>query len=465
MQKFIGREQELTSLEALYEEKRFQLFILYGRRRVGKTTLLNEFCRNKEALFFSATESSSKFNLEHFSETVFAHYGETTLAPFTSWEKALSYIDARQGDKRLVLVIDEFPYLARKNEALLSELQHLIDHKLQLGQLFIILSGSYMGFMEKEVLSAKSPLFGRRTGQLHLKSFDYVTSFKFLKDFTPEEQLMLYGALGGTPLYLQQVKEKLSFAANLQKLFLEPTSYLYEEPLLLLRQEVQEPGLYSAIIEAVASGATRANEIATRVGEESAKCLKYIGILCELGLLYKETPFGEKDSSRRTIYGVSDLMFRFWYRYIYPNRTLLETGAASVVWDKCIAPNLNEYMGLVFERTVRTYLSRQNIKGTLPFLFTALGRWWGSNPTTREQVEIDLIAQAGSEFIFCECKWRNEKVDLKTLEALKQKANVFSTLRGTSYYYLFSKRGFTQAVQEAAAKDSSIRLVSFSEMC
>ncbi len=464
MKTFIGREKELATLEALYHEKRFHLFVLYGRRRVGKTTLLNEFCRKKEAIFFSATESSSKFNLEKFSEAIFAHYGESSLAPFTSWDKALSYIDARQGDQRLILVLDEFPYLARKNEALMSELQHLIDHKLQFGRLFIVLSGSYMGFMEKEVLSAKSPLFGRRTGQLHLKGFDYLTSLKFLTGFSPEEQLMLYGALGGTPLYLRQVKPTLSFAANIKQLFLEPTSYLYEEPLLLLRQEVQEPGLYSAIIEAVASGATRANEIATRVGEESAKCLKYIGILCELGLLYKETPFGEKESSRRTIYGISDLMFRFWYRYVYPNRTLLETNATETVWDKCIAPNLSEYMGHIFERVASAYLLRQNALGKLPILFTSLGRWWGTDPVQHTQVEIDLIAQSGHDFVFCECKWRNENTDLKTLEELKRKSRVFTTSGGTFYYYLFSKHGFTKAVHEIAQKDATIRLISCAEM-
>ncbi len=462
--KFIGREDELAKLEALYHTERFQLFILYGRRRVGKTTLLNEFCREKEAIFFSATESSSKFNLEKFSEAIFAHYGESSLAPFTSWENALSYIDARQGEKRLVIVLDEFPYLARKNEALMSELQHLIDHRLQFGRLFIVLSGSYMGFMEKEVLSAKSPLFGRRTGQLQLKGFDYLTSLKFLSGFSAEEQMMLYGALDGTPLYLRQVDNTLPFATNLQRLFLDPTAYLYEEPLLLLRQEVQEPALYSAIIEAVASGATRANEIATRVGEECSKCLKYIGVLCELGLLYKETPFGEKENSRRTIYGISDFMFRFWYRYVYSNRTLLETGADDIVWTKCIEPNLSTYMGLVFERVAKAYLLRQNVAGGLPILFTSLGRWWGSDPARHTQVEIDLIAQGGQDLLLCECKWRNEKVDLKTLDDLKAKAALFTKAQGCRYYYLFSKSGFTKAVRDAAQADPTLRLVSLADM-
>ena len=335
---FIGRESELEALNQMYMQNKFQLFVLYGRRRVGKTTLLNEFCKGKDSIFYSAEQSNNKLNLEKFSSLVFSFYGETTLEPFSSWENALTYIDERQKDKRLIIVFDEFPYLVKNNHALMSEMQHLIDHRLQNGRMFIILCGSYMGFMEKEVLSAKSPLFGRRTGQLHMKSFDYHTSFRFLDGFSDEDKMKLYGAFGGTAMYLQQIDTGASFEDNIRSDFLRVTAYLYEEPLLLLRQEVQEPGIYSAIIEAIAGGASRANEIATKTGEETAKCLKYIGTLCELGILYKETPFGEKESSKKTIYGISDLMFRFWYRYVFSNRTLIETGASDVVMKRRIEP-------------------------------------------------------------------------------------------------------------------------------
>ena len=344
MKEFIGRETELNDLNLLYEQNSFQLFVLYGRRRVGKTTLLNEFCKGKDAIFYSAEQSNDKLNLEKFSELVFNFYNEINLEPFSSWSNALLYLNERQKDKELVLVIDEFPYLVQKNRALLSELQHLIDHSLKYGKLFIVLCGSYMGFMEKEVLGAKSPLFGRRTGQLHMKPFNYKTSIKFMDGFSAQEKIMLYGAFGGTPLYLQQIRNNLSLEDNIKDGFLKNTAYLYEEPLLLLRQEVQEPGVYSAIIEAIASGYTKANEISTKIGEDTAKCLKYIKILCELGIIYKETPFGGKESSRKTLYGISDLMFRFWYRYVFTNRTLIETGANQAVWAKKIAPDYSNYM-------------------------------------------------------------------------------------------------------------------------
>ena len=461
---FIGREKELADLEELYSQDKFHLFVLYGRRRVGKTTLLNEFCKDKDTIFYSAEQSNHKLNLEKFSSLVFNFYGENNLEPFSSWTNALSYIDERQKNKKLVLVIDEFPYLVKKNKALLSELQHLIDHKLTSGKLFMILCGSYMGFMEKEILGSKSPLFGRRTAQLHMKPFNYQTSSKFLDGFSNTEKLELYGAFGGTPLYLQQVNAKENFEENIKRAYLKVTSYLYEETLLLLRQEVQEPGVYSAIIEAIASGHTKANEISTKIGEDSAKCLKYIKTLCELGILHKETPFGEKESSRKTIYGISDFMFRFWYRYVFVNRTLIETGAQQAVWAKRIEPDYNSYMGLVFEKVCIDYLRVRNAKGELPILFTSIGRWWGTNPATHGQEEIDLVAKEGKDYIFGECKWRNEKIDISVLRGLKEKADIFNKNRKCTYYVLFSKSGFTDVVIDEAKSDRRIMLVDLDKL-
>lgn len=461
---FIGREKELADLNEMYEQDKFQLFVLYGRRRVGKTTLLNEFCKNKPTIFYSAEQSNDKRNLEKFSEQVFTFYHETLLESFSSWENALSYINNRQSDKRLLLVFDEFPYLVRKNKALLSTLQHLIDHTLQFGKLFIVLCGSYMGFMEKEVLGAKSPIFGRRTGQLHMKPFDYQTSVQFMEGYDEEDKIRLYGAFGGTPLYLQQIQKENSFEENIKNSFLRATAYLYEEPLLLLRQEVQEPGIYSAIIEAIAGGATKANEIATKIGEEQAKCIKYINTLCELGILYKETPFGEKSSTRKTIYGISDFMFRFWYRYVFSNRTLLETGAQETVWKRRIEPDYSNYMGLVFEKICKDYLYRKNSCGELPILFTSIGRWWGTDQTERKQIEIDLIASDENNYIVCECKWRNELLDLSTLDKLRHRADVFCRERNCTWYYLFSKSGFTKAVFEEAERNENVVLVELRDM-
>ncbi len=386
------------------------------------------------------------------------------LEPFQSWEKALTYVHRRQMEEALVLVMDEFPYLAEKNPAILSVLQHLIDHKMQDGKLFLVLCGSYMGFMEKEVLGAKSPLFGRRTGQLHMKPFDYKTSAAFLDGFSDEEKMMVYGMTGGTPLYLAQVQSHKTLKQNVMELCLSQTGYLYDEPKYLLQQEVQQPGVYNAIIEAIAAGASKANEISTKSGEEPAKVLKYIKTLIELGIIHRETPFGEKESSRKSIYRISDFMFRFWYRYVFCNRTLLETDAQELVWNKRIVPDYNDYMGIVFEQICKEYLLGENAKGNLPVLFTSIGRWWGTNSKKRTQEEIDLIAGDGQEFLICECKWRNEPLDYGVLQSLREKADAFSENRKRTWYLLFSKSGYSQGIRKAAEKDGSIMLFTLEDL-
>ncbi len=455
---FIGREKELANLNTLYKQDTFQLFILYGRRRVGKTTLLAEFCKDKNTIFFAAEQDSEKGNLDKFSSLIFSHYNETALSPFSGWDNAISFINDKQGDKPLVLVFDEFPYLAKNNKKILSNLQHLIDHKLQYGKLFIILCGSYMSFMEKEVLGEKSPIFGRRTAQLKLKPFPYYVATKFVEKNSLETKCEYYGAIGGTAQYLVRLQSNVGFEKNIRTLFLNTTGYLYEEPRLLLRQEIQEPAIYNAIIEAIALGASKSNEIAMKTGEEQAKCLKYIQTLCDLDILYKETPFGEKDSSRKTIYGISDFMFRFWYKYVFNNRSLLETGAEEIVYKKRVKPDYNQYMGLVFERICKEFMERVNVLGQLPILFSSIGRWWGTDAKKKKEVEIDLIAKDGNNYLIGECKWQNENVDYRVLQDLKEKAEIFNKNREQTWFCLFSKSGFTKTLLDIASQDKSILL-------
>lgn len=188
--------------------------------------------------------------------------------------------------------------------------------------------------------------------------------------------------------------------------------------------------------------------------------------LQELGIVEKETPFGEKDSSRKTLYALSDFMFRFWYRYVSSNRSLLEMDAGKIVWSRKIEGDYSNYMGLVFERVCRDYLLYQNSLGNLPILFTEAGRWWGANSQSRqhEQVEIDLVARDGSDYLICECKWRNEPLDYSVLSDLRKKADIMNRQRSHTWFVLFSKSGFTTAVREAAQQDKDVILVSLREI-
>lgn len=460
---FIGREWELSQLEQLWQQNKYQLFIMYGRRRIGKTALLREFCKDKPHIFFSAEQSNEYMNMEKFSQIVYEYYGEDSAGSFDSLEKGLRYIKNHQNDKSIVVVLDEFPYLALSNMTMLSALQHLIDNEIHHSKIFLVLCGSYMSFMEREILGTKSPLFGRRTAQLKLKPFDYYDSAKFLDGFSDEDKLILYSVFGGTPMYLSQIRKDYSVAENVKELFLNPVGYLHEEAIMLLRQEVKEPAVYSGILEAIAGGASRANEIATKTGEETAKCLKYVKVLEELGLIIRSVPIGEKINSRKTIYSISDPMFRFWYRYIPKYRSLLETSGYDIIWSRRIAPDLSNYMGSMFERICHEFVIKKNLKGELPLLFSEIGHWWGTDSKTRQQEEIDLVARDGNEYLIGECKWRNEPLDSKVLEKLQYRAKLITDQNSDVWYILFSKSGFTDNVKKATIDNDKIILVTLSD--
>jgi hypothetical protein len=460
---FIGRERELSALERAYGQSTFQMIVLYGRRRIGKTTLLSRFAEGKRAIFFSAQQVNGHLALEQFSAKVLEFFAEKMIRRFDDWAMAFEYLGQKAPNERLVLIIDEFPYLASANPALLSLLQHTIDHEWQKTQLYLVLCGSSIGFMESEVLGAKSPIFGRRTAQIHLTAFNYREAAQFYPNFAKQDQIRAYAIWGGVPNYLHLIDDQLPLAENLAATILQPDAYLAEEPVLLLKQEFREPALYNSILQAIASGASRINEIATRVGEETSKCLKYIQHLISLGLVARETPFLEPESSRRSIYRITDPFFRFWYRFVFSNRDLIDRGMGGILLQEKILPTLDLFVGIEFENICRDYLWEQNSKAQLPFLFTNIGRWWGNDPQNRTEAEIDLVAASQDASLFCECKWRNEPCGSSVLDLLEHRATLLKPFP-KSYFVVFSKAGFTpELIQKVQTRDE-VSLISVEEM-
>ncbi len=458
---FIGREYEMKTLERLYIENTFQFIVMYGRRRVGKTRLLSEFCKNKNSIFFVAEEYNEKIALEKFSRKILEHYDMSEfMSSFESWEKAFLFIHKKAQEDPLVLVIDEFPYIAMANKSIPSLLQNLIDHTLKDSKLFLIICGSSMSFMEKDVLSYKSPLYGRRTSQMKIEPFDFFDSVKFFPSYSIENKIISYGVVGGIPQYLQKFKESFSIDDNIKNNLLEKSSYLHEEPLNLLKQELREPALYNSIIESIATGSSRLNDIATKVGEDSSKCSNYLKALVELEIIEKEIPIGEKATSKKTLYSIKDSLFRFWYRYIFTNSTLIEQEMIEYVYEKKIKPDLSDFLGNTFEKVCVDYLKHKNKKMELPFVFEKIGRWWGNNPIKKRQEEIDILAVDKNTALVGECKWRNELLNMNVVNSLIEKSQALNY--ENKYYIYFSKSGFTEEVKNFS-KNNNIMLVDFSK--
>lgn len=459
---FIGRDKELIALNKLYQSDKFEFVVIYGRRRVGKTALINQFIGDKKSIYFMGLESNEKQNLENLSKSIIEFSsGIQAETSFASFQAALEYIFKLAENERIILTIDEYPYVARSSKSLASTLQLLIDKYKDTSKLMLILCGSSMSYMEDHVLAYKAPLYGRRTAQMKILPFDFEESCCYLKNMSDEDKALIYGIVGGTPQYLLQMSDKLSVEENVKNTYLNPMSFLYEEPINLLKQEVREPAIYTAIITAIATGYSRVSEISTKVGEDTNVCSNYLKNLMNLGIIKKETPYGEKES-RKSVYSIEDNMFCFWYRFVLDNNSVIARGGADIVYKR-IEPQLPDYMGRVFEEICMQYLWKLLLKGNAPVEFVSLGRWWGNDPIKKSQAEIDIMGEQDAETaIFAECKWRNEKVDLDILGTLVERSKLFHYIK--MHYYLFSKSGFTKECIEKAEQMRNVTLVSYKDI-
>jgi hypothetical protein len=337
----------------------------------------------------------------------------------------------------------------------------MIDQYKDDSKLMLILCGSSMSYMEDNVLAYKSPLYGRRTAQMKIQPFDFSECCDYLKNTNDEDKALIYGIVGGTPQYLLQMNDKLSVEDNIKNTYLNPMSFLYEEPINLLKQEVREPSVYNAIITAIATGHSRMSEISTKVGETTNVCANYIKSLINLGIIRKETPYGEKES-KKSIYTIEDNMFYFWYRFVLENNSIISRGASDIAYKR-IEPQLSDYMGRIFEDICKQYLWKQLIIGKSPIEFHSLGRWWGNDSKEKRQTEIDIMGEQDNETaLFAECKWRNEKVDLDILETLIKRSQLFHYKN--VHYYMFSKTGFTKGCIEKSNEMGNVSLVTYSNI-
>lgn len=446
---FYGRENELKQLEALYQQPGFQMPVIYGRRRVGKTRLIQAFCQLKRSIFYVSIEQNDHEALRMFSEVVLNSAPPEQaqfIDQFTSWEQAFKFVGRLARTERLVLVIDEYPYLASGNKSIASTLQQAIDHIFQDSQLYLILCGSSMSFMENQVLDYKSPLYGRRTAQFKIHPLDYYDSCKFVKHWTKVEQLYSYAITGGIPQYLAEISKYRDFKTAVIQAYLTSSGPLFEEPMNLMKQETREPAVYNSIIKAIAEGASRQVDISNYVAEESKKTANYLKALQDLEIIEKEYPLGE-ENKRRVVYKIKDKMFQFWYRFMPKALPMVEMGLSEAAFERLVEPGFNQYFGLVFEDICSQYLKRLNKQYLLGSLYHEFGSWWGTNPELKIEEEIDIVASNTENALFAECKWKNEPLGLPILETLQRRSHLTQKSKAAEYF-LFSKSGFTKDFQQ-----------------
>ena len=452
---FIGRKRELESLEKVYKKNGFGMTVVYGRRRIGKSTLIAEFIKNKKAIFYTASKVGAERNLELFSKQVLdvlnPDYRNLT---FSSLESVLDIITGKiqNKKKKLILVIDELPYWAEKDEALLSILQKYIDTKWLDKNLMLILCGSALSFMENKVLSEKSAVFGRRDSQIKLEAFNYKDSALFVKDYSLEEKAICYGVTGGVAKYLAMFNSSENLDDNIKRLFFNPDGYLFDETKNLLTQEFSDISIVNNIIEQIAYGENALNNIALKIKEKENTILYSLEKLIDVGLVKKNKCITDEKNRKKTQYVLKDHMFKFWYQFIPKAISVIEMGQGNLYYDKIVKRQLHSFMGSVFEDMCRYYTLEQGILGKFESFITEVGTWWGmeqlpdgSGKCHQQSADIDIvgISAIDKSAVIGECKFKNEKIDKEIYETLIRRSKLISQKYKVSKYLLFSLSGYT----------------------
>ena len=469
---FIGRERELASLKEFYDRDGIGMTVIYGRRRIGKSTLIAEFVKDKKTIFYTATKIGKTRNLELFSRQVTDLFmpGVENIS-FHTTEAVFDFIDKSIGNDKVILVIDELPYWAERDEALLSILQKYIDTVWNDKNLKIILCGSALSFMEKKVLSEKSPLFGRSDSQIRLETFNYLDAAKFVPDYSCEDKAVCYGITGGVAKYLSMIDPSKSIDENIVKLFFRTDGYLYDETRNLLTQEFADISIVNNIVEQIASGENTLNTIAAKIGEKEPTVLYSLDKLINVGLVEKKKCITDEKNKKKTQYVLKDYMFKFWYEFIPKATSVIEMGQGALYYQKAVKPVLHSFMGTVFEEMCRYYTLKQGITGEYGCFLTSVGSWWGTENITDENgnvrtqsADIDVVAisDIDKKAVIGECKFKNEKIDKGIYDTLIRRSKLITAKYKISKYILFSLSGYTDWFKDL--KDDDVLLLTLESL-
>lgn len=460
-QKFIDRITETKFLEEQYSLPGATFVVVYGRRRVGKTELISRFIADK-GIYFLATNEGDRENIKSFQQAAgrFLKDSSIELASYPDWTSlfttlvGLGSFRHATSQSKVVMAIDEFPYLIETNRSIASVFQKIYDTILKESNIMLILSGSSVSVMEGKVLDYTSPLYGRRTGSLDVNPLKFAYTGEFL-DYDFENLCNVYFVTGGIPEYLLKLDPKVDFWTNISDKFLTKGSYLYSEAEFLLRSELREPRNYFLILKAIALGYQRLGEICSYTGLDKSMVSKYLDVMNTLRLVVPEVPFGASAKFKRRNYKIVDQYLSFWFRFVSPNRTQLESSNVIEVLA-AIKRDFDMFASDQFEQLTRQLV----LEGLLGKSFSTCTRWWGKNrgkQKGKDVEEIDLVAYSGlrNEMLIGECKWNNRPVSPQVIEDLIARSRTLLMMYPESSvtYVIFSKKGFTERARSLAGNN------------
>ncbi len=413
---FLDRHRERFLLHERYEKDGAELIVLYGRRRVGKSDLLDKFISSKNGIRLLAREESKMLQLRRFSAELGEFFQDNFLKKngFSDWDSFFEYILQHSGS-RIIIAIDEFPYLVKEDSSLPSILQAYWDNHLKDTQVFLILSGSSISMMEASTMSHASPLFGRRTGQILLQPLRFIHVLEYLGDM--RKTVEFYSVFGGTPAYIMAANPETDIMTNIGEKILREDSFLFRDVEFVIRSELTEPRYYLSILYSIAQGNHRIGLICNDTGLSKSVVSKYLSVLIDLNLVYRRIPVTEGQKSRKGLYFLSDNLFNFWFSFVNPYLESLERGNTQLIVDQYVRPRFNAYVGRHFEGMVMDLFELFNGQGVLPFVYSRIGSWWHRG----DEIDIVCLREHPYEILFCECKWQDDVDGIRVYEELLAK--------------------------------------------
>lgn len=455
---FYGRKNELEKLESEYLKPN-SLCSIYGSRRIGKTSLINEFIKDKKCIMFQAKEVSNKDNLKSFSYKILENFNRDDEYSYSTWEKAFDAAISFFKNEKGVIVIDEYPYLVKSYNGITSIIQDVFDNKIKNSNIMLILSGSNLSFMERELNDKQSPLYKRTTLKMKINKLPFDEAILFLQNYSNEDKMKFLCMFGEYPYYLSKIDNNLSFEDNVKHLLFNENSILLDVPKLVLSNSSREQGFYNSILLALAGKKKGLTEISTLMNEETTKVNKYIKTLIDAEIIIKKEMF---NSQRQTYYYIVDPILRFYYKYLLKNIDKIEAGYGLMLYER-LKKDINQFISYSFEDVSISYMEYLGRKGKLNGIYYPIQNLIIEKSELGRSIEIDGIAKDGDSIIVIECKYTNDKRTIKDFEKMKENTSIkmFATIKRIEYYIL-SKSGFDESLLNI--KDDNLHLISLDDM-
>ena len=465
--KFLGREKEILDLEKEYVRDG-GFVVIYGRRRMGKTTLIKQFIKSKTAFYFLATKEVESQSMKRFAGVIARTTGNSVLqkAAFSDWLDLFQAVADYKPNEKKVLVIDEFPYLVKVNDSFPSILQNAWDEILKDSNVMLILCGSLISMMKKHALSYESPLYGRRTAQMRIAPLPFTTVYENQK-LSFEEAAEQYSITGGVPKYMEFFSDGQPLYEQIKESVLSKNGFLYEEPNFLLTDEVQVPTNYFSIIKVIADGNHKLGTIAGILGLETSALTPYLKTLSELGFIEKQVPVTEKNAekTRKGLYFISDNFLRFWFRYVYPYKGELELDNTQISLDELDKDFKEKFVAFAYEDICKEIFARLCSDKAIDFTPSKIGSYWLNDKSGNTQIDVMAVDTVNKRLFAGECKYHNQPIDADVYFELVKKVDNSSEIKSafkgyTVIYGVFSKSGFTSRMTDISNSNPNLFLIN-----